>query len=276
MAYRFRILGCGSSGGVPRIGNDWGNCDPSEPRNRRLRSSFLVEKWDSAALRDGSAADDNTLTRLLIDSSPDVRAQLLAANVGTLDGVAYTHNHADHTHGIDDLRVVFFNIKRRLPVYIDEVTAADLKGKFSYCFEQPLDANYVPVLEEFEIKAYQPFSVEGEGGVIDVKPFQQVHGNGHSLGFRFGNLAYCTDVNEFPDRSLSYLEGLDVLVLDALRYSSHPCHFRVADAVKLIDRYKPKRAILTHLHIDLDYQTLKAELPSYIEPAYDGMVIEME
>ena len=250
---------------MPRIGNEWGACDPNEPKNRRLRSSFLVEKFD------GEAA-----TRLLIDTSPDIRQQLLAANISVVDAVAYTHSHADHIHGIDDLRVVYFNLKKRLPVYYDKKTGEDLHTKFRYCFELPEDSNYVPILEGSEIELDVPLRVEGAGGVIETTPFFQHHGNAHSLGFRFGSLCYCTDVSSFPESSLAYLEDLDVLILDALRETHHPCHFTVAQALEIIEAYKPKRAILTHLHVDLDYQTLKSQLPSYVEPAFDGLVIELK
>lgn len=265
MSYRFTILGSGSSGGVPRIGNEWGACDPNEPKNRRLRSSFLVEKFD------GEAA-----TRLLIDTSPDIRQQLLTANISVVDAVAYTHSHADHIHGIDDLRVVYFNLKKRLPVYYDKKTGEDLLTKFRYCFELPEDSNYVPILDGQEIELDVPLRVEGAGGMIETTPFFQHHGNAHSLGFRFGSLCYCTDVSSFPESSLAYLEDLDVLILDALRETHHPCHFTVAQALEIIEAYKPKRAILTHLHVDLDYQTLKSQLPSYVEPAFDGLVIELK
>ena len=261
---RFTILGSGSSGGVPRIGGIWGACDPNEPKNRRRRSSFLIEK--------GSG---ETVTRVLVDTSPDLREQLLMAGVGVLDGVVYTHGHADHTHGIDDLRAVYFLSKKRIPVFYEVETGASLLEKFHYCFEQPDDANYVPILKGHEIEAFQGFSIEGPGGAVELLPFMQLHGNGRSLGFRIGGLAYATDVHAFPDTSLALMEGLDVLILDALRYTTHPCHLSVEQALAIIERLQPKRAILTHLHIDLDYQTLKAELPSGVEPAYDGLVIEL-
>ena len=261
---RFTILGSGSSGGVPRIGGNWGGCDPSEPKNRRLRSSFLIEKING-----------DQATRLLIDTSPDMRAQLLMAGVGVLDGVLYTHSHADHTHGIDDLRAVYFESKRRIPTYFDGATAADMRAKFSYCFEQPEDSNYVPILEGHEIEAYSQLTIDGPGGTIELETFQQLHGNRQSLGLRFGKLVYATDVHAFPERSLPYLVGLDILILDALRYTPHPCHFSVSEAVEIIKRFQPARAILTHLHVDLDYQTLKGELPSPIEPAFDGLSIEV-
>jgi len=262
---RFTILGSGSSGGVPRIGDDWGACDPEEPKNKRRRSSFLIEKSHAEGV-----------TNLLVDTSPDLRQQLLDVDVGVLDGVIYTHDHADHVHGIDDLRVVYYNSKQRIPVYFDRVTGASLRRKFAYCFEQPVNSNYVPILQGQEIEPGDPFDIDGAGGVIEVMPFEQLHGNGRSVGLRFGALVYATDVHAFPESSLAHLEGLDVLILDALRYASHPCHFNVEQALAVIERFAPKRAILTHMHIDLDYQSLRASLPENVEPAYDGMVIELE
>ena len=261
---RFTILGCGSSGGVPRIGGAWGACDPAEPKNRRRRSSFLIEKMEGGAQ-----------TTVLIDSSPDLREQLLMAGVGVLDGVVYSHGHADHTHGIDDLRAVYFLSKKRIPVFYDQATGVQLLEKFRYCFEQPDDSNYVPILDGRVIKPLQRFSIEGAGGVVELLPLPQWHGNGQSLGFRIGGLVYATDVHAFPDEALAVMEGAEVLVLDALRYTPHPCHFSVSQALEIIQRLAPSRAILTHLHVDLDYQTLKAELPAGVEPAYDGLVIEL-
>ncbi len=273
MGYRFSILGCGPSGGVPRIGDDWGACDPAEPRNSRRRSCFVVERFASDVSRDGAA---ETVTRLLVDTSPDLRAQLLDAKIAVLDGVVFTHGHADHIHGIDELRVVCFNGQKRVPVYYDDKTGAELLSKFGYCFEQPEDSNYVPILEGHELEPEMPLQIEGAGGVIDCLPFRQIHGGGQSLGLKFGSLVYATDVSEFPESSLKYLEGLDVLVLGALRDTPHPCHFSVEQALEVIERYQPKRAILTHMHNNLDYQTLKNELPPHVEPAYDGLVIEVE
>lgn len=264
MSYRFTILGSGSSGGVPRIGNDWGACDPKNPKNRRRRSSFLIEK-----------TSNNGATQVLLDTSPDLREQLLDANISLLDGVVYTHAHADHLHGIDDLRVVFFNRRSRIPVYFDQVTGKVLHAKFGYCFEQPLGSDYMPILDGYEIAAYHPFEIEGEGGVISLQPFEQEHGNSKSLGFRVGDLAYATDVSVFPEKSKDYLQDLDVLILDALRYTTHPCHFSVEQALEIIEIYKPKRAVLTHLHVDLDYDELSKQLPEHVEPAYDGLVIEL-
>ncbi len=268
MSFRLTILGSGSSGGTPRLGGpdergNWGGCDPNEPKNNRRRSSALLEKIGA----DG-------VTRVLIDTSPDCRAQLLDAGVAKVDAVVYTHGHADHTHGIDDLRIVYFNLKRRIPVYFDRETGAQLIEKFRYCFELPDDSNYVPILEKHFIEPLSSFRVEGSGGVIELMPFEQLHGNGRSLGFRVGKMVYATDVHAFPEESLAQLEGLEVLVLDALRLTPHPCHFSVDQAVEVIERVGAKRAYLTHFHIDADHNDLCRMLPAHIRPAYDGLVID--
>lgn len=269
VSYRFTILGSGSSGGTPRLGGpdgrgNWGVCDPHEPKNRRRRSSALLERVGA----------DGGVTRLLIDTSPDCRAQLLDAGVTKVDAVVYTHGHADHTHGIDDLRVVYFNLKRRIPVYFDRETGAQLIEKFRYCFELPDDSNYVPILEAHYIEPLKPFQVDGPGGVIELMPFAQFHGNGRSLGFRLENFVYATDVHAFPEESLPLLDGLDVLVLDALRVTPHPCHFSVDQAVEVVEQVEAKRAFLTHFHIETDHNEMCHTLPDHIRPAYDGLVIE--
>ena len=269
MSLKFTILGCGSSGGVPRIGGDWGACDPSNPKNRRRRSGFLVQRRGPAGV-----------TNVIVDTSPDLREQLLDAEVGWVDGVLYTHEHADHTHGIDDLRVVTLNGKKagkgRVDVYLNDRTWDRIVPRFSYCFESPPHSDYPPILNAREMQPYRPLAVSGDGGVIEAVPLVQQHGSIMSMGFRFGNLAFCTDANGFPDETVKRLAGLDVLVIDALRYAAHSSHFTVSEALSWIERLAPKRAILTDLHIDLDYDTLRRELPANVEPAFDGMVIELE
>ena len=262
MSYRFTILGCGSSGGVPRIGNNWGNCDALNPKNRRLRCSGLFEKISKSGT-----------TAVLADTSPDLRAQILASGIMALDGVVYTHDHADHTHGIDDLRMVAFAMKHRVNVYFDAATGRSLKERFQYCFETPSGSNYNPILIGHEIDAAKPFKISGAGGTMTVTPIPQIHGDIASLGFRVGNLAYCPDVNAIPEMSVPLLEGLDVWVVDALRSTPHESHFSVREAVSWTERLNPKRTILTHMTGELDYATLKAKLPDGIEPAYDGMQI---
>ena len=262
MPYRFTILGCGSSGGVPRLGGDWGDCDPANPRNRRRRCSLMVE-------RDGP---DGT-TRVLIDTTPDMRDQLLDAGVGTLDAVVYTHNHADHVHGIDDLRQIVFNIRRRLPVWADAATTEALMSRFAYAFVQATGSDYAPILSLHSIDG--AITVPGSGGDITLTPFEVDHGSIRAQGLRVGTLAYLPDVSSIPDAVWPLLDGLDVWILDALRRRPHPTHAHLAQSLDWIARAKPARAVLTDMHIDLDYATLCAELPENVAPAYDGMVIEL-
>ena len=265
MTLTVTILGCGSSAGVPRVGQGWGACDPANPKNRRRRCSLLVERAGSA----GS-------TRVLVDTSPDLREQLLDADVRWLDGVLYTHDHADHTHGIDDLRPLVLAAGKRINTYMDKSTKAILTKRFSYCFAAPPGGEYPPILDVRPLAAGKPVRVAGEGGEIAATPFAQGHGSGTSLGLRFGPLAYSCDVSDIPEDSLATLQGLDVWILDALRHKPHPSHFSVEDALAWIERVRPKRAVLTNLHYDLDYETLRRALPAHIEPAYDGMRIVVE
>lgn len=267
MSYRLTILGSGSSGGVPRLGNDWGDCDPENPKNRRLRCSALVERWDGGERKGGKTA-------VLIDSGPDVREQLLAMRVSSLDGVVYTHDHADHTHGIDDLRVLCYRMRRRIDAWFEAETEQSLMTRFGYCFQTPEGGNYPPILNANKIIPSVGFAVSGDGGSIDMQPVEQEHGDIASLGIRIGNVAYSPDISNLSDASIAQLQGLDVWIVDALRYTPHPSHFSVKQALEWIRRLKPKRAILTHLHVDLDYETLRRELPDGVEPAYDGMQIK--
>ncbi|MBV0912429.1 MBL fold metallo-hydrolase [Anianabacter salinae] len=261
---RFTILGCGSSGGVPRLGGHWGDCDPSNPRNTRRRCSMLVERETAEGT-----------TRVLIDTSPDLRAQLLDAGIGTLDAVVYTHSHADHVHGIDDLRMIVFNTRRRLPVWADGDTQDALFSRFGYAFVQPGDSPYPPILDMHTI--HGPFDIDGPGGAIPFIPFEVNHGSIEALGFRMGPLAYLPDVAEIRDDSVyDILSDLDCWVIDCLRRTPHPTHFHLATSLAAIDRVKPARAVLTNMHIDLDYATLDAETPDHITPAFDGMVLRYE
>lgn len=264
MSYRFTILGCGSSGGVPRIGGDWGNCDPAEPRNRRSRCSLLIERFGAGGM-----------TAVLVDTSPDMREQLLHHGVDWLDGVLFTHDHADHTHGIDDLRAIVFRRREQLDVYFDQPTRDSLEYRFAYCFRTPEGSSYPPILRSNTIRSGTPVRIAGSGGVIEAMPFAQLHGHIVSLGFRVGGLAYSSDISGLPDASLPLLKGLDVWIVDALRHTPHPGHFTVAQAVEWIRRLGAARGVLTHMHGDLDYGALVRELPAGIEPAHDGMVIEL-
>jgi phosphoribosyl 1,2-cyclic phosphate phosphodiesterase len=262
MSYRLTVLGCGSSGGVPRIGPLWGACDPQNPKNRRRRCSVLVERRG-----EGGA------TVALIDTSPDLREQLLDVRAQWLDGVLYTHDHADHTHGIDDLRMVAYAMRKRIPVWADRATKDSLMSRFGYCFETPPGSAYAPILSAHEIDPAREVVVEGAGGPIRAVPIPQVHGDIPSLGFRIGKLAYSPDVSAIPQSSVPLLEGLDVWIVDALRFTAHPSHFSVKQALAWIERLAPKRAILTHMTADLDYEAMRRELPAHVEPAYDGMQI---
>ncbi len=259
-------MGCGSSGGVPRIGGDWGACDAGNPKNRRRRCSLLVERFNG----------QKDVTRVLIDTSPDMHAQLTDLGIRWLDGVLYTHEHADHTHGIDDLRALAINGKRRIDTYMNDTTRNAVEGKFSYCFKAAPQADYPPILTNHRIEAGQPVTIDGPGGCVSLLPFEQLHGSITSLGFRIGGLAYSADLHDLPEKSYPAVQGLDVWIVDALRYRPHPSHFNVEDALAWIARMKPKHAALTNMHVDIDFKTLSDELPQGIEPAYDGMVFEFD
>ena len=263
MSLKVTILGCGSSGGVPRVDGDWGACDPENPLNRRTRCSLLVERFGP-----------NGRTQILVDTSPDLREQLLRARVQTLDAVLYTHDHADHTHGIDDLRAIAFRRRDPVDVYMDEITRASLESRFEYCFRQKKGSGYPPILRANTIMHGAPFVINGAGGPIEALPFEQFHGNIISLGFRFAGLAYSSDLHALPEHSLPLLEGLEVWIVDALRHNSHPCHFTVDQALEAVRQIAPQRAVLTHMHGDLDFEALRVSLPAGVEPAFDGMVIE--
>ncbi len=259
MSLKVTILGCGSSGGVPRPALGWGACDPNDPKNRRRRCSLLVERGSERR------------TRVLVDTSPDLREQLLDAEVDWLDAVFYTHEHADHTHGIDDLRGLFIHKRRELDAYVDEPTSRVLHARFGYCFVQPPGSNYPPIMKEHRLTPGKPVEIVGEGGAITVLPFLQDHGDIPSLGLRFGPVAYSCDLVDLPADSLPLLADLDLWIVDALRDRPHPSHFSVDQALTWIERVKPKHAILTNMHADLDYATLKSRLPPHVEPAYDGL-----
>jgi phosphoribosyl 1,2-cyclic phosphate phosphodiesterase len=260
---RFTILGCGSSGGVPRLGGHWGDCDPTNPKNRRRRCSMLVERVTEAGI-----------TSVLIDTSPDMREQLLDANVGTLDGVVFTHAHADHTHGIDDLRQIVFNMHGRLPVWADASTQTALRNRFSYVFSQLPGSPYPPILDLHLLDG--PVTVTGKGGDLVLQPFVVDHGSMDALGFRVGGLAYVPDVVAIPDEAWKMLDGLEVWVVDALRRKPHPTHAHLDLTLEWIARAAPKQAVLTNMHIDLDYATVEAETPPHITPAFDGMILEID
>lgn len=260
---RATILGCGSSGGVPRIGGLWGDCDPANPKNHRRRCSLLLE-------REGP---DGTTT-VLVDTSPDLRMQLLDAGVGRLDGVVYTHAHADHVHGIDDLRMIVINMRERVPVWAAKPTAEALTERFGYVFVQPEGSLYPPILKLNVFDA--PFEIDGPGGPIPITFFEVDHGTVHTLGLRVGDLAYLPDVIDMDQAGWDAVSGLNIWILDALRRTPHPTHLHLDTALEWIARATPTQAVLTNMHIDLDYDTLAAETPDNVSPAFDGMVIPFD
>jgi phosphoribosyl 1,2-cyclic phosphate phosphodiesterase len=260
------ILGCGSSGGVPRVGGDWGLCDPTNPRNRRRRCALLLT---------GTTPGMEGTTQVVIDTGCDIREQLLEANVNHVDGVFYTHEHADHTHGIDDLRGFVIKHRRRVDVYLTEVAAPRIMGSFSYCFVQAPESDYPPILDAHMIAAGQPVVIEGAGGSIRLLPFLQAHGDITSLGFRIGRFAYSCDLSAIPPESEPSVSNLQVWVLDALRQAPHPSHLSLAESVELIGRMKPREAVLTNMHLDLDYAEVDRTTPANVRPAYDGLQIDV-
>ena len=269
-ALALTLLGTGSSGGVPRANGDWGACDPDHPRNARRRCSALIERAETRADLEAGEA----VTRVVIDTSPDFRAQMLSAGVRRIDAVAITHDHADQTHGIDDLRAFAYLQRQRIPVWMDGATSKTLHARFGYTFETPAGSGYPPILEARSMpEPGTPFRVEGAGGVLDILPVDQVHGRIRSLGFRFGPLAYSPDLNILPDESATRLEGLACWVVDALREEPHPTHFTVEDALAALERVGAGQGVLTNLHITLDYETLRGKLPAHVRPGHDGLRI---
>jgi phosphoribosyl 1,2-cyclic phosphate phosphodiesterase len=264
------ILGCGSSSGVPRLGGpdgagDWGECDSGNPKNRRRRCSILVRRKSA-----------NGETVVLVDTAPDMREQLLDAHCGRLDAVLLTHDHADQTHGLDDLRAIAYAMRRRIDVYSDRACLNDVKRKFGYTFETPPGSGYPAILTARELpEPFVDFVVQGAGGPITVRTFKQGHGAIHSLGFRFGPIAYSSDVAQLDDAAFAALNGVECWIVDALRHIPHPTHATVDVALGWLTRAGARRGILTNMHIDLDYEMLQRKLPSHVEPAYDGMTITL-
>lgn len=255
---RVRILGSGGSSGTPTIDGGWGKCDPNNPKNRRTRPSILVESGD---------------TRILVDTPPDLRGQLLYAGVSTVTALVYTHSHADHVHGIDDLRAINRALDAPLDVYSDGVTLDTIRQRFPYVFE-PLNEGarfyYKPTLIPHRIRGGDSWTI----GRIPVTTVEQHHGFSKTLGFRFGSVAYTTDVVDLSEEAFSLLRGIDTWIIGTLCDRPHPTHCDVDKALQWIRRIKPRRAVLSHLGEGLDYATLAARLPDGVEPAYDGMMIE--
>ena len=265
MTLNLTILGCGSSAGVPRPALGWGACDPNNPKNRRRRCSLLVEK-----------TGESGTTRVVIDTSPDLREQLIDAEVDHIDAVFLTHEHADQTHGIDDLRSVVLHQRRRIPVYLNRSTAEHILLRFSYCFTRPPGSDYPPILEHYDIEVGESRIIEGKGGPVTLSAFALEHGQIPALGYRIGAAAYTPDVSDIPPASWPFLENLDLWIIDGLRYAPHPSHFSVNDALSWIGRFKPRRAVITNMHADLDYEVLRQKLPDGVIPGYDGMRLVLD
>jgi phosphoribosyl 1,2-cyclic phosphate phosphodiesterase len=260
------VLGCGSSGGVPRADGEWGACDPSNPKNRRSRCSLLVR-------RRGQGAEQETT--LIVDTSPDLRLQTAEAGAKRLDAVLLTHDHADQVHGLDDVRAFFLRQRARIPCHMDAATARTMMRRFGYIFEG--EGGYPAICDLRPIPPHgTDWDVEGPSGPIPVRTFEQDQGEVVSVGYRFGGVASSSDVVHLDEAAFQALEGLEVWIVDALRYRPHPTHAHLERTLEWIARVKPRRAILTNLHIDLDYARLSAELPAGVEVAYDGLRFEHE
>jgi phosphoribosyl 1,2-cyclic phosphate phosphodiesterase len=265
MSVTVTILGCGSSSGVPRPALGWGACDPTNPKNRCRRCSILVERKSAAGI-----------TRVLIDTSPDLREQLIDANVDHIDAVFLTHEHADQTHGIDDLRSVVMHQRSRIPVYLNQSTARDVLSRFSYCFVQPPGSDYPPILESRFVEAGEERTIEGKGGPLTLQPFLVDHGNIPALGYRFADIAYSPDMNDIPRASLAQLQNLKLWIIDGLRWTPHPSHTNVEQALSWLALMKPQRGVITNMHTDIDYEVLRKKLPPDIVPAFDGMQLTVD
>jgi phosphoribosyl 1,2-cyclic phosphate phosphodiesterase len=251
---KLTILGSATSMGVPVIGCDCPVCTSADPRDRRTRTSAFFQEGDRC---------------LLIDTSTDFRFQALQSNLSRVDAVLLTHAHADHISGLDDLRVFNFRQRGFIPVYGTPETIEQIQIRFNYIFQDTQIGGGKPLIELLPIDA--PFEAAG----FSVTPIPMMHGEMEVLGFRVGNAAYCTDVSRIPDASMALLNGLDVLVIDALRRSEHPTHFSLDQALDIIQKVKPKKAYLTHLTHGYMHAELLEELPKPVEPAYDGLVIEL-
>ncbi len=265
MSVTLTLLGCGSSAGVPRPALGWGACDPNNPKNRRRRCSLMVESVSGAGT-----------TRVVIDTSPDLREQLIDADVDHIDAVFLTHEHADQTHGIDDLRSVVIHNRKRIPVWFSASTAKDILPRFGYCFNAPPGSSYPPILTHHGIEAGESRTIEGKGGALTLRAFLVNHGDIDALGYRINDAAYTPDLNDIPRESWPALENLDLWIVDGLRYAPHPSHFSLDDALKWVAQFKPRRAVITNMHADLDYETLRAKLPDGVVPGYDGMRLTLD
>ncbi|HEX3954556.1 MAG TPA: MBL fold metallo-hydrolase [Stellaceae bacterium] len=250
------MLGCGPSWGVPAIGPDWGACDPAEPRNRRRRCSLLVESRGA---------------KLLIDMAPELRQQLLDAEINSLDAVLLTHAHGDHLHGLDDLRKISQSLGHAIPLHATPETMDEVAQRFGYALQPPVPGRplYRPALTPRLIAG--PFITAG----MPIVPFPQNHGHSMTLGFRIGPVGYSTDVTELDENAFAALDGVELWIVDCLRRAPHPTHSHLAKTLQWIERVRPRRAVLTHMEESLDYRELLAELPEGVEPGYDGLTVEL-
>ena len=255
MTVKFTILGCGSSLGIPRIDGYYGRCDPKNKKNIRTRCSALISSKN---------------LNILIDTSPDLKSQLLKNKVKNIDAVFYTHSHADQTHGINELRVFSLKNKKKIPIYADKITKENLKNTFGYCFKDY--KNYPSILDARILK--KKHLLKDSKKQIIIKSLKVHHGSIKSICYIINDkCAYAPDVNKIDNKDLKYLKNLKYLIVDCLRYNFHPTHFNLNDVLKLIDKIKPKNTILTNLSNEIDYDEIKKLLPKNVTPAYDGLTV---
>jgi phosphoribosyl 1,2-cyclic phosphate phosphodiesterase len=268
--WKVTLLGSGSSGGVPRPDGDWGACDPENPKNRRRRCSLLVEYAETQ-----TAFDEGEITVVVVDTSPDFREQMLSAGVKRIDAVIYTHDHADQTHGIDDLRPYVLRSRKRMPVWMIKSTRDSLTSRFAYIFNSRPGSAYPSIMEAHDVPTNGgQFHISGPGGDMPVQPMELQHGGIIAAGYRFGPFAYSPDVSAVPDSAFDVLKNVPVWIVDALRETPHPTHASVSDALDWLKRAKAGRGVLTNLHVDLDYAILSEKLPEGVVAGFDGMVLE--
>lgn len=263
MKTKITILGCGTAGGVPSLARGYGLCDPLNPKNNRLRTSLLVERGQ---------------TRLLVDTSPDLRFQLLKTGINTVSAVLFTHDHADHLHGIDDLREINRSTGHKIPVYAHQDTMKTIEERFSYVFAKNEDQNEIlepPIYQPHLLKKIVIEDREFIIGDFKIKGFIVSHGWQDVMAYRFDNIVYLTDVIKIYNWQADYLKAIEVLIVGCVSYRPHPIHANIATVLEWVERLKPKRTVLTHMGSSLDYDRLSSELPLGVEPAFDGMVIEV-
>ena len=264
---KVKILGCGCSTGVPRIDGYWGACNPDDPRNRRSRCSAWFGVYDGF--------DESRMTSVVVDTAPDFREQILRGKISKLDAILWTHDHADQTHGLDDMRAFTFAQGRPIDGYMDQTTFETLTERFGYVFNGKF--GYPAVCNPFVIPEHGSlWNIGGEGGDLPIVTFDQEHGPIRSVGYRFGDVAYSSDVSDIPEASFEALYGLKVWIVDALRYKPHPTHAHLERALSWVEKFKPERTILTNLHQDMDYETLKNQLPAHVEPAVDQLTLDVK